>query len=270
MRRFGPWATLALFIPMNLGGCGGAGAGFLGLQDFQRDILFGLGGGLAGALLDRILPAAPVDDSARGAPGPAGAQGPPGPTLFSVYVDSFYGGVVDDVLGVVPVSASEPKLASGGGPVALSVGIPSNYDGQTPVLMRVVLFRSGPCTSSCFGFSLHARRAGLGATAAECFGGSGDCADGARFVLLDNACANAASGDIREFIIADLPLGNAGLDLPAVQGGDMLGFELNPIRGDGGEYHLLGVEFSDAAGEALRNAEVFKSEQELDQRCASR
>jgi hypothetical protein len=79
-------------------------AGFLGLQDYQRDLLFGIGGGLAAALLQDWLggnagggdqnggdqnvgpgqpapgePGAPGAQGAPGEPGPEGPQGEPGP-----------------------------------------------------------------------------------------------------------------------------------------------------------------------------------------------
>lgn len=262
--------ALGLSIPWNLCGC--SGAGFLGLQDYQRDLLFGLGGGLAGALLDNLLPPPPAaDDSGRGTVGPPGPQGPAGPALFSVYVDSFYTGVVTDALGVMPVPAADPKLSAGGGSVAFSIAVPTVYE-SNPILMRVILYRTGPCTGDCFAFTLDGRRAALRGNAVECLGGSGpDCAGGSRVVRLSGACAGvpAEAPDVQQFVMLDLPLGPTGLDLPAVQAGDLLAFELEPVLSDGGAYSVLGVEFTDAAGDGLRNAAVFKSLAEAQASCGA-
>jgi hypothetical protein len=252
-------ASLGLLLPFNAGGC--AGAGFLGLQDYQRDLLFGLGGGLAGALLDNLLPRPPGDDSGRDVVAEPGPQGPVGPSLFSVYVDMFYTGVASDALGVTPVADADPQLAPDGPSVAFTIAVPTVHE-TNPVLMRVILYRTGPCTGDCFAFNLDGRRAALGGNTVECFGGAGvDCAGGTRTVLVSDACDGVpgAAPDAQVFVILDLPLSAAGLDLPAVQAGDLLAFELEPVLSDGGTYTVLGVELTDAAGDTLRNATVFHS-----------
>lgn len=257
---------------LSTGGCGGAG--FLGLQDYQRDLLFGIGGGLAGALITNNAPAAPDDgDAGReepGPPGPAGPQGPPGPPIFSTFVDTFFGGVADDIFGIVPVRVDEPSLGGEAGPLAFSVAIPSNFVSANSVSMRLVLFREGPCDGGCFVFTLDARRAQMGDTQPQCFGGlESDCSDGTRWILLDDVCAGAEEGieDLTQFLIIDLPLEADGLGLPFVMPGDLLAFELSTASSDGGTYSILGIEFSDAGTSLSPNATVFGSLDQLAEIC---
>ena len=264
--------TAMLLVPtvgFSFGGCGG---GFLALQDYQRDLLFGVTGGLAGAL---ITANAPSDDgdAARGEPGPpgpAGPQGPPGPPIFATLVDTFFGGVADDVFGIVPMRVDEPSLGGDAGPLAFSVAVPSNFVEANPVGMRLVLFRSGPCDGGCFIFTVDGRRAQMGDTEVQCFGGeAADCSDGTRWVLLDGACEGAEEGveDLTQFLIIDLPLGEGGLGYPDVMPGDLLAFELSTAAGDGGTYSILGVEFSDAGAPLSASATVYGAADEIPEEC---
>jgi hypothetical protein len=261
------WAQTLLLTAvsaLSTGGCGGAG--FLGLQDYQRDVLFGIGGGLAGALItNNAPPATNGGDTGRedpGPPGPAGPQGPPGPPIFSIYVDTFFGGMADDIFGIVPVRVDEPSLGSDAGPLAFSVAIPSNFAPGNSVSMRLVMFREGPCDGGCFVFTLDARRAQTGDSQPQCFGGlENDCSDGTRWVLVDDICTGAEEGieDLTQLLIIDLPLDGDGLGLPAVMPADLLAFELSTASGDGGTYHVLGIEFADTGVSLSPNATVFGS-----------
>jgi len=82
--------------------CGGHG-GFLGLEDYQRDVLSVVGGGLAGALLSNMVAelGLPDDQAGQPAPGAPGPQGPPGPTFFSVYIDQFFGAHFEEIASIV-------------------------------------------------------------------------------------------------------------------------------------------------------------------------
>lgn len=251
-------------------GC--APPGFLGLQDYQRDLLFGFGGGLAAALIGN---AANTGDGGTGSPapgvpgpqGPQGLQGPAGPAVFSVFVDTFFEGEFDALLGVVPVRNDNPQFAPGGDPIAFSTTIPNHYDGAKPINMRLMLYRSGPCTGDCFILSVDARRLDAGGGSAECFGGSGaDCEGGTRWVRVADTCDGAA--DRTEFIVVDLSLSATGLDFPEPKAGDFLAFELNTFSDDGGTYDLLSVEFSNIGDAGVANADVFMSLDDIPAECA--
>ena len=231
----------------------------LGLQDWQRDIIASMGGGLAGALLSDAFAG---DDAAKEEPGPAGPEGPegsPGPPIFSVFVDTFYGGELAEDLSVVPVRNEEPALGPEGEPLAYSVVIPSNFEGTTAINMRVLLYRSGPCAGDCFIFTIDARRFRLGASGPECLGGEApDCSDSRRWIHVEGPCAGVDDGtEVEQFIVVDLPLAENGLGYDGISSGDVLAFELNTFADDGGTYSVFGVEFSDAITDAVANAEIL-------------
>lgn len=273
-RRFKTRTPARLVTAMCVLATVGCGGGCPGLPDYQRDLLLGFGGGLAGALLSNNAPPAPDDgDAGREEPGPAGpagSQGPAGPAIFTTYVDTFFGGMADDIFGIVPVRVDEPSLGGDAGPLAFSVAIPGNFTPANSVSMRLVMFRDGPCAGGCFVFTLDARRAQTGDSQPQCFGGlENDCSDGTRWVLVDDVCAGADEGmeDLTQFLIIDLPLGDDGLGLPSVMPGDLLAFELSTASGDGGTYSILGIEFSDAATSLSPNATVFGSLDQLAEVC---
>lgn len=256
-------------LGFSFGGCGGS---FLGLQDYQRDLLFGVGGGLAGALITANTPSDDGDAALEqpGSPGPVGPQGPPGPPIFATFVDTFFGGVADDVFGVVPMRVDEPSLGGDAGPLAFSVAVPSNFAEGNPLGMRLVLFRNGPCDGGCFIFTVDGRRAQMGDSEVQCFGGeAADCSDGTRWVLLDGGCEGAEEGalDQTRFLIIDLPLGEGGLGYPGVMPGDLLAFELSTAGGDGGTYSILGVEFSDAGASLSVSATVYSAADGIPEEC---
>ncbi len=255
------WAALGVVVCGSLFGCG-PGAGFLGLQDYGRDILFGIGGRLATlALLNAI---APQDGDGDQTGQPAPTPGATGPAVFSVQVDNFLTGRVDSNLGLTPVPVDDPALVEGGDALAYTAAIPSNYDGTSPLVMRLRMFREGLCDGTCFILSIDARCIRDGGTAPECVGGTADdCGDGTRFVRVNPDCAGLDEEDNR-FVVLDLPLGDSGLAFP-VAAGDFLAFELNTIVGDGGVYSVLGVEI--ATGEVPLRAEVFRSGDSVPQDC---
>ncbi|MFO0837235.1 MAG: Calx-beta domain-containing protein [Phycisphaerae bacterium] len=278
-------ALLVVATSLSYVGCGGGGAGFLGLQDYQRDLITGVVGALAGAILDNALPDPPVEDqTTRLIPGPDGPAGEPGPAFFSVYLDRFFGAQFDDGFNVTPVRTPVATLKIGGGPVAYRVLIPALYDVATledltgrsapgahlPVTMRMFFRRQGPCTGGCFAFRMDARRLRDGDREPQCFGGgAADCSDGSRWVAAASVCAvGDASKDT--FLTIDLPLGAEGLKYPEIAVGDFLALELNGIFEDGGTYRLLGVEFFDSPTAQTRNASVFFALADLPPDCAAR
>ncbi|MBU0616816.1 MAG: hypothetical protein KKI02_03790 [Planctomycetes bacterium] len=242
----------------------------LGLQDWQRDIIASMGGGLAGALLSDAFAG---DDAAKEEPGPAGPEGPegpPGPPIFSIFVDTFFGGELAEDLSVVPVRNEEPELGAEGEPLAYTVVIPSNFEGTNPINMRVLLYRSGPCAGDCFIFTVDARRFQLGASGPECLGGeAADCSDARRWIRVEGPCGAVNDGDeADEFIVVDLPLAEGGLEFGEISPGDVLAFELNTFAHDGGTYSVFGVEFSDAVADAVTNAEILLTNDDAAEACA--
>lgn len=254
---------------------------FLGLQDYQRDILGGLIGALAGALLDQVLPGPPVDEqSARIIPGPPGPRGAPGPAFFSVYTSRFYGAQFGSGFTVTPVRQPVPALQADGGPIGFRLFVPSIYGlprfgetpggGRPPVTLRLYLRRGGNCDGGCFAFRLDARRLRDGDRAPQCFGGSGpDCADGTRWIVAAPVCG-AGEGSAERFLAIDLPFGAGGLQFPEIAVGDYLAVELNLHSDDGGAYRLLGVELFDSPAAELRNASVHLRAESLPAECATR
>jgi len=261
------WAALAGMGGSLFGGCG---PGALGLQDFERDILVGLLGGLATAIL--MPPPPPADDTTRpepGPPGPQGPPGPPGPPIFAAFVDTFFRAELDEDLSIVPVRDDDPQLGVDSDTLGFSVAIPANFQGNNPLNLRVLLFRSGPCTGNCFVFSIDARRFRATSTGPECLGGEApDCADGQRRIRVPNPCADGADA-VDQFLVIDLPLSEAGLRYTDVQAGDLLAFEFNTLVDDGGTYELLGVELSDALGDVTANADIFFPTDTLPEVCSS-
>ena len=212
-------AALAVTVGFSFGGCGGGGsAGFLGLDDFARDVVTGAVGSLAGALLSNALPP-PADDGAgltiRTIPGPAGRDGQvgrpglPGPTLFSMFADKFFGAQFVDGFEPVPVPNDGPALTQGAGPIGYRFLIPSifaseNGDGQpnaqsnmalTPITMRLFLRRFGECNGGCFVFTVDGRRLRSGDSEPRCYGGvEADCADGTMPKMSSAMCVLSTGG----------------------------------------------------------------------------
>ncbi len=258
--------SLAVLAPLGLIGCGGGGAGFLGLQDYQRDLLFSVGGGLAGALLDNLLGNDNANDNTSteqgqpGAPGAQGETGPAGPAIFTTYVETFYNGVIDDVFGVTPVIVDDPILGAGGAPIAFLASVPTNADSGNPVNIRVILERSGPCAAGCLVFTIDGRIARPDSAGTICLAGSGaNCDGGTRWIQLSDVCADDAAADNRRFLQVDLPLSDPRFGFAAIQAGDVLALEISTARDDGGAYHVMGVEVSDAPSSLVATVGVFSS-----------
>jgi len=309
-------AVAALLIPT---GCGG---GFLGLEDYPRDLLFS---GLAAAILanrpadagnadvgvGQPLPGIEGEQGPQGPPGPPGAtgadgadgpngeqgpagpegaqgpQGPAGPagadgpagqagpagsnggsgangangadgdTLFETFIDDFFRlatgadgslEVVNEGTEVPIVAITEPLLSSDPttSKIGYRVSIPDMYDAGNDVTMRLLLHRTGEVDGSCFIFTVDARRLRHGQDI-EVYGDT-------RWVRLDAAAPAAVGGGSDTFIVIDLPINTAaGLEYPHdLADADALAFEVGTFRGDGGDYHLLGVDFYESlAGTAL-------------------
>ncbi|MBU0616817.1 MAG: hypothetical protein KKI02_03795, partial [Planctomycetes bacterium] len=251
-------------------------------EDYQRDILVSVGGGLAGAILtNTVLGPDDSDAAVRSVPGPQGPQGPPGPSFFNVFVDKFYGAQFDDGFQIVPVPNDAPFLGADAGPVAYRVLVPSTVGAESattsataqssnalrPITMRLYLNRSGACSGGCLVFTVDARRLRDGNDVPQCYGGSlSDCSDGTRWVMVDSLCLDGA--DTAELLYAvDLPLTAGGLEFPQVAAGDYLAFELNTLTDDGGIHRLLGVEFFDSTTAELANAVVLFSEDSIPDEC---
>lgn len=267
--------SLLALAPLGFVGCGGPGAGFLGLQDYQRDLLFGVGGSLAGALLNNFLgnnnQNTNGDDTGLGAPGAAGPQGeagPAGPALFTTFVETFYSGLIDDVFGVTPVIVDDPTLGAGAGPIAFLASIPANAAGTAPINLRIVLERSGPCTAGCLVFTIDGQLAREGETGTLCLAGSGaNCDGGTRWIQLSDVCPDDAAASAPRFLEVDIPFSDPRLGYAAVQPGDVLAFELATFSADGGTYHIVGVEVSDAAASPVATVGIFPAAADVPANC---
>ena len=285
IRKRATRTIVAASLLLSFVGCGAHG--FLGLQDYQRDLLFGIGGGLASALLSNALQGGlfPGDgdqttEPTRGAPGIQGPAGPPGLSFFSVFTDKFFSATTTDGFDIVPAPNDAPLLGGDADPVAYRFAVPSPYrrvvteSGEiadelgdaNPVTMRLFFFRAGECSDGCLLLGLDARRLQAGDSAPQCFGGSeADCADGRRWVQVSSVCDDGASVDV--YVIIDLPLGPGGLEFPDLFPGDWLAFELSSASDDGGTYRLLGVEFFESNTAELVNAEVFRDRESVPDEC---
>lgn len=267
--------SLAVLAPLGLIGCGGGGAGFLGLQDYQRDLLFSVGGGLAGALLDNVLGNNNANDNTSteqgqpGAPGAQGDPGPAGPALFTTFVETFYNGVVDDVFGVTPVVVDDPILGANGQPIAFLASIPANAETGNPINIRILLERSGPCAAGCLVFTIDGRIARPDSPGTICLAGSGaNCDGGSRWIQLSDLCADDAAADSRRFVEIDLPLTDPRFGFAAIQAGDVLAIELATARDDGGAYHVMGVEVSDSPASLVATVGVFSTLESVPATCS--
>ncbi len=274
MRRMSPSPRNAIFLfaaaalCVSSFGCHGNDA--LGLEDWQRDLLGSLGGGLAGAVLsDTVIGGGSARDE-PGPVGPEGPQGPPGPPIFSIFIDTFFGADLADDLSVVPVSNEEPMLGPGGTPLAYTAVIPSNFVSSNPITMRVLLYRSGPCTGDCFIFTVDARLFRLEADDAQCLGGeAADCSDATRWVRVASPCAQAEDGtEVEQFIVVDLPLTQDALGYEGISPGDVLAFELDTFADDGGIYNVFGVELSDAFVDPVASDEILFTNDDALEACS--
>lgn len=250
---------------------------FLGLQDWQRDLLgLGIGGlGDAGALAVALLtgggPApAPAPDpipGIDGPQGPAGADGPPGPagadgadgadgnSLFHVFIDDYFtqtdriNGWFGDTGDFIPdiIAITEPVLGEDDGGTPAAPGPDANR-----IAFRVLIPPSyagaNPVT-----MRLALRRLG-GPIGAEAFAFNvyvRRLVDGSNgvdnYVPVQTFTATPpAAGNTFEFQVYDLPLNVAvpnGLGGGPLSAGDLIAVELTTVGNDGGEYLLLGVEF---------------------------
>ena len=268
--------ALAVLTPLGLVGCGGPGAGFLGLQDYQRDLLFSVGGGLAGALLGDVLGTNNGTDNQTtdptpgppGEKGDTGPTGPAGPALFTTFVETFYGGALDELFGVTPVVVDDPILGATGHAIAFLASVPANATADNPINVRILLERSGPCAAGCLVFTIDGRIARPGQAAAICLAGSGaNCDGGTRWIQLSDVCADDTAADSRRFLQIDLPLSDPRFGFAAIQPGDVLAFELSTARNDGGSYHVVGVELSDLPPSLVATVGVFSTLESLPAHC---
>jgi len=243
---------------------------FLGLQDWQRDLLgLGIGGfGDFGALAVALLtgggpPPAPAPDpipGAEGPQGPAGPQGPPGAdgvdgnTLFHIFVDDYFtqveqingwfgdlGNFIPDEIGIIEPVLGEDDGGTPAAPgadanrIAFRVMIPPSYTGANPVTMRLAFRRwtDVAIAGEDFAFNVYVRRL---------VDGSNIVGD---YVLVQTFNATPPATNT-EFQVYDLPLNVAvpnGLGGGALSAGQLIAVELATVGNDGGEYLLLGVEF---------------------------
>ncbi|MFH1418293.1 MAG: hypothetical protein ABII12_08425 [Planctomycetota bacterium] len=225
---------------------------FLGLQDWQRDLLSlaPTPGLLALALLTGPGPAGPA--------GPTGPQGLPGEDgLFHVSVEDYFthtdatsgfvgptGDFIPDVVGITEPVLGEDNGGTPGAPaanadrVAFRVLIPPSYEGVNPVTLRLAFRRSGPTPGGeDFAFDIFVRRLVDGANTPENY-----INPPVRTVSVTPPVA----GNDDEFQILDLPINVAvpnGLGGAALAAGDFLAVELVTVGDDSGQYLLLSVEF---------------------------
>lgn len=250
-RRF---STLATLTAVALTGCGDAG--FLFLQDYQRDLLFGAGA-LAAALLAGGTPGPqgpqgdpgpqgpqgpqgdPGPQGPQGDPGPQGPQGDPGPQFFDLVIDEFFGNVPGDAVTFVTQAVTEVILGRqqiappfDGTIVAFRFIIPNTYDGTNPVTLRLYMRRTGPAPAGTFSFRVNARRLVDGSDTIDPLGTT-------RTVTVD------AVSSAEEFVVIDLPMIDGapnGLGFGALNAGDFIAIELGTLTVDGGAYILFAAE----------------------------
>lgn len=190
---------------------------FLGLEDWERDVLFG-------------------------AIGLAGALAPRAPGLFSVFIDEFGGrdsalfpfgqggaiSFVDPVLGRAPLDPDNN--------VAFRVSVPSSYLGINPICVRFFLLRTGGAVAGNLVYTITVRQFDNGDTVPTTY-------VAAATVTVDAA---AAAGEFKDIVLPLNAAVAAGLGGGALTAGDLLAFELESTASDGGEYQILGVEFYEA------------------------
>ena len=188
----------------------------LGLEDWERDLLFGSLG------LLRRPPAAGEEN------------------LFTDWVDDFAGAdtanfpygeggavpVIEPVLGRLPLDPDNN--------VSFRFAVPDTYNGTNPVSMRIYMLRLGQAApAGNLAFTVLGRQFVDGAAAPT------------NYIATPTVTMDASSVN-GEFHVVTLPLTVAvpsGLGGGALAVGNYLAFELECIAADGGEYLVLGVEF---------------------------
>jgi hypothetical protein len=181
---------------------------------------------------------------------------PPGRYLQIEVSLRINGGEVSPVLydlTVIPV-CDEPLPNA----IGYRVAIPEVYTVGNDVTMRLFFHRTGP-EPDCFVFSLDAARLRHGSDI-EVYGDT-------RWIRLEFPGAVVAGyGEGGLTLVLDLPVNRLpGLGFPAdLAATHFLAFELATYIGDGGFYHLVGVEFfeSPAGTATLSGATVFTSDDE--------
>lgn len=222
----------------------------------------------------------------QGVPGPAGPPGPAGQggTFLDVFVDDFFT-YADHIPGELPVNIvaiKEPALGApnpesgDAGAIAYRFEVPQIYEGQE-LTMRLLFFRTGPVEAGqCLIFSVDSLRLrdgqGIGPYGQKLWvrvdlpglDVSADAVDTA-----GSAASALLGGDAGLYLVLELPLNSpAGLDYPDdLQPTDLVAFELATelkpedlsAWDDGGRYELLGVEFYESTGAALKGVTIFES-----------
>ena len=177
---------------------------------------------------------------------------------FDIFIDDFFAGVETDY-GSLPVDIAEITEPALGGPrpgstvadaprdrIGYRVAVPEVYDAGNDITMRIYFHRTGQFFESCFLFQLDARWMAPGGDI-QPFGDT-------HWVLVDTS--SVSSGEVARdngdgvTLIIDIPLDELATDPLTVR--DFLAFEMSEYWGDGGVYHLVGVEFMESdAGTAL-------------------
>ena len=207
-------------------------------------------------------------------------RGPIGPTFFDFFVEDFWSAQrraegeirLDDIV-IGEVFLGPPAFPNRVRAIGYRAAMPVMYydgDGKSPgndVTMRLFFHRTGSDNGKeCLVFMVDSILLQSGSDIAQ-YGET-------RWVRVDlplvdefDAGLRGERGDAEGISVAvDLPVNSvAGLGYPPLHAGDRLVFALTTVQDDGGEYHLLDVEFFESYPGAaiLANAAVFDSEDDV-------
>ena len=207
-------------------------------------------------------------------------RGPFGPAFFDFFVEDFWSAQrraegeirLDDIV-IGEVFLGPPAFPRRVRAIGFRAAMPVMYDdgdGESPgndVTMRLFFHRTGSdIGKECLVFMVDSLLLQSGSDVAR-YGET-------RWVRVDlplldefDAALRGGRGDAEGISVAvDLPVNSVvGLGYPPLHAGDRLVFALTTVRDDGGEYHLLDVEFFESFPDAamLANAVVFETEDDV-------
>jgi hypothetical protein len=271
----------AIGVATFAGGC--EPSGFLGLEDWARDLLLGPAIIVALAVAGEPGPqgeqgpeGAQGEQGAVGEQGPEGeqgAQGPAGPEFFSVFIDEFY---TQEKGTPADLSQSSTPDFSYNGIQGQYYGrgwkfaVPNRYDGTNPITMRLFLTfeydavaHPDPDGIACQIFQLAALRRVAGVAGLipgyELYGTLDPTSALPNLDIDVPALGTPADGDT-VLLIVDIPLGTGGLGVPALAAGEFVYFGMAwaDVAGPGGPcetygqfWRIHGVEFFEAPTASL-------------------
>ena len=252
----------AIGVATFAGGC--ESSGFLGLEDWARDLLLGPAVIVALAVAGEPGPQGEEgpegpqgEQGAVGEQGPEGEQGPAGPEFFSVFIHDFsYDGIQGEYYGR-----------------GWKFAVPNRYDGTNPITMRLFLSfeydavaHPDPDGIACQIFQLAALRRVTGVAGVipgyELYGTLDPTSALPNLDIEVPPLGTPADGDT-VFLVVDIPLGADGLGVAALDAGDFLYFGMAwaDVAGPGGPcetygqyWRIHGVEFFEASTTSLVGA----------------